>query len=733
MHTRIFRRLIVPIISLMLIAPIGLPTAKVSGALSSATSSSTALQRADQPVIARVTIREERELHKFITLGLDLLEMRKGDDLFILTTPAEAARLATEGWAVAVDAEQTELLGEQGANTFRDGYRTVTEIRALFDDAATSFPDLAEVIVYGSSWEKITSNGTAGHDLFGIKLTNRLRPGPKPAFFLMAAIHARELATSELAARLVTHLLNGYGTDGDATWLLDEHEIIVVPISNPDGRQLAEQSYYQRKNTNTTYGVGCANPPTLSDQYGVDLNRNANFKWGTVNAPTEPRCGQTYPGPSAASEPEINALENFVRSIFPDQRGPLDTDPAPLTTTGFFLTLHSYSNLVLWPWGWTTNDAPNASDLSLIGRKFAAYNSYTPQQSTDLYPTSGTTDDWAYGELGVPAMTFEVGPSSGTCGGFFPAFSCLDGGAGGSFWSRNLPAFLYAARIARAPYQLGRGPTTETLTATLTSANHYQLQANLSEQFNGNQQITAAEYYIDTPPWRGGAAIAMTPLDGSFNSATETAVASTSALTGRHLFYVRGRDVGGNWGPVKAVFTPGQPCAGFLSKNSQAFSTAGGTGSVNLSSSIGCAWSAGSAVNWINVTSAKTGIGDSAVMFEVSANLDARPRTGTISIAGRVFTVRQAGMDTSACSASISPKLGSFAAAGGTGSFTVIAAEECLWTTTATANWISITSEDNGFGTGNISYTVAANTTGSARVGTITVGGRTFSVKQKGS
>ena len=93
------------------------------------------------------------------------------------------------------------------------------------------FPDLAEVIVYGSSWEKITTGGAGGHDLFAIKLTNRLRPGPKPAFFLMAAIHARELATSELAARFVTHLLDGYGADGDATWLLDEHEIIVVPIS----------------------------------------------------------------------------------------------------------------------------------------------------------------------------------------------------------------------------------------------------------------------------------------------------------------------------------------------------------------------------------------------------------------------------------------------------------------------------------------------------------------------
>ena len=718
-QTRAIRRLIVLIISVMMFAPIAL----VSGAM----------QRADEPVIARVTIRDERELYKFITLGLDLLEMRKGDDLFILTTTAEAARLAGEGWAISVDAGQTALLREQGPHTFMGGYRTVTEIRALFDNAQTDFPDLAEVIVYGSSWEKITSGGAGGHDLFAIKLTNRLRPGPKPAFFLMAALHARELATSELAARFVTHLLGGYGTDGDATWLLDEHEIIVVPITNPDGRRLAEQGYYQRKNTNTTYGGGCPVPPSPIEQFGVDLNRNSNFKWGTINPPTEPRCGQTYPGPSAASEPEISALESFVRSIFPDQRGPLDTDPAPLTTTGFFLTLHSYSDLVLWPWGWTESAAPNAGDLALIGRKFAAYNGYTPQQSIDLYPTSGTTDDWAYGELGIPAMTFEVGPPLGTCGGFFPAFSCLDGGAGGSFWSRNLPAFLYAGRIARAPYQLGRGPTTETLAATLASANNYQLQANLSEQFNGGQQIVAAEYYVDTPPWRGGAGVAMTPLDGSFNSATETAVASIGPLAGRHLFYVRGRDSSGNWGPVKAVFTPGQPCTGSLSKISQAFPAAGGTGSVALASPIGCAWQAGTAANWITVTSPKTGIGDSVVTFEVRENLDARPRAGTITAAGRVYTVRQAGLDTSGCSNSISPKLASFPSSGGTGGINVLAAEVCLWTATASANWITLTSEDNGIGAGSVSYSVAANTTGSARTATITIGGRVFSVKQKGT
>ncbi|HVG33254.1 MAG TPA: M14 family zinc carboxypeptidase, partial [Pyrinomonadaceae bacterium] len=370
--------------------------------------------RADQPVIARVTLKTREELERFVRLGLDMLETREGDDRFILTTEAQIEWLREQGWTVTVDDRQTAALSSSsapGTKIFMGGYRTVAEARAFLDQQAALYPNLAEVFVYGSSWERVTSGGAAGHDLFGIRLTNKQRPGPKPKFFLMASIHAREIATTEIALRFVDYLLSGYGTNGDITWLLDEHEIVIVPVVNPDGRVIAEQGYYQRKNTNYTYGGNCQNPPTPFDQIGVDLNRNSSFKWGMVNTPTEPKCGQTYPGPSPASEPETAALENLVRSLFPDQRGPLDTDAAPLTTTGVLITLHSYGNLVLWPWGHTGTPAPNGAGLALIGHKFASYNGFAPDQSTGLYPASGTTDDWAYGELGIPAYTFEVGPN----------------------------------------------------------------------------------------------------------------------------------------------------------------------------------------------------------------------------------------------------------------------------------------------------------------------------------
>lgn len=516
-------------------------------------------QEPEPTVIARITTRSQAETDQIVRLGLDLIEARDGDDLFILTTQSEIDRVNALGFIIRVDEAQTAQLRRAGISSFMNGYRSVPEMRAVLAQRAAQYPDLARVFVYGQSWER-TRNVQAGHDLFAIELTNKNTAGPKPTFFLMAAIHARELSTSEVALRLVDYLLNNYGVDGDATWLLNEHRVVVVPVANPDGRRLAEQGYYQRKNRNGTYsaarGETCDDPPSSFDQYGVDLNRNSSWQWGTINTPAERTCGGTYPGPTRASEPETAALENLVRQYFPDRRGPTNSDAAPLDTPGVLISLHAYSDLVLWPWGSTRAEAPNGAQLRLFGQKMAGYNGYTAQQSIELYPTSGTTDDWAYGELGVAAFTFEIGPDyESTCGGFMPPFACLDGSDGGAFWPRNLPALLYAAKVARAPYQLVNGPTPETLGAPITSSG-IRLVATLDDVRNGAQTITAAEYYVDTPPWRGGTPTPMAAADGAWDGTRETATATLPPLSGRHLVYVRARDAN-NWGPVRAVWIDG--------------------------------------------------------------------------------------------------------------------------------------------------------------------------------
>ena len=120
-----------------------------------------------------------------------------------------------------------------------------------------------------------------GYDLQALILTNQAIPGPKPVFMVMAAIHAREMATAEVATRFAEMLFDGYGLDADITWMLDYFEIHVLAQPNPDGRKMAEAQCSGgcfptwRKNTNQDY---CG---ATSSSRGADLNRNANNSfWG---------------------------------------------------------------------------------------------------------------------------------------------------------------------------------------------------------------------------------------------------------------------------------------------------------------------------------------------------------------------------------------------------------------------------------------------------------------------
>jgi hypothetical protein len=365
----------------------------------------------------------------------------------------------------------------------------------------------------------------------------------------MAEIHAREYPTAEMAMRFIEYLLASYETNADIHWLLDYYEIHVVPMVNPDGRKEAEGGQWWRKNTDND--DGCNSYPS----YGTDLNRNYGFHWVGGGSSTYP-CDETYRGPEENSEPETLAIENYVATLFEDQRGPLDTDPAPITTTGSLITLHTYGELVLWPWGWTATDAPNHTQLQTLGRKYAYYNEHNPQQSNDLYPTNGTTDDWTYGQLGIASYTFEMGND------FFQDCDTFQN----SIYPKNRQALVYAFKATRQPYIDPKGPESLYLSA-LPDNIHPGQSVNLTataadDRYGGSgeptQNIAGARYSIDQPSWIDGAVTyPMEASDGSFNSKSEGIKASidTSQLSaGRHILFVESMDADGNWGVPSAIF-----------------------------------------------------------------------------------------------------------------------------------------------------------------------------------
>ena len=533
------------------------------------------------------TADERRRLHEG---GWDVLEARKGEWLFVMGNDSVAAQLRQQGFEVAIE----EVLPTQrfsrateadAPGTFFGGYRTIAEHYAHLDAVAINHPDLAKVVDYGDSWRK--TNGKAnGYDLKAICIT-KIRPGSsdcaldpnvdKPRFLLMAAIHARELSTSELAWRWIDYLIENDNKDADVSMLLERNEFWVIPIVNPDGRQIVEQNnvspYLQRKNANNTQG-NCPTPPNGDRHHGIDLNRNASFQWNLAGTSPDP-CYATYAGKSAASEPEQIALEALLRTLFRDQRGPEMTDAAPATTSGVLLTLHSYSDLVLLPWGGfecfndacpANKQAPNEVGLRSMAFRMSYYNKYTTGQPSEvLYAASGTSDDWAYGTLGIAAFTFEVGPftSASQCDSFTPPFSCQD-----RFWELNKPAFIYAAKVAQQPFTLALGPSVISPSLNIATAITNApviLSAKVSDDVYGDygygrpsaQAITRVEYSLDLPFDHPNATPRnMNASDGAFDSSQENVTAQIIAppTIGQHAIYMRGCDSSNACGPVSALW-----------------------------------------------------------------------------------------------------------------------------------------------------------------------------------
>ena len=508
----------------------------------------------ESPVVARVYFADRVDLDR-LAIELDVWQVNHAEGyLLALLSPAEYELLGQAGYRLEVDARRTAELNQprqallgQGTDTVPGlpCYRTVEETYADMQALAENYPSLATWVDFGDSWDKLTASGPVGYDIYALDLTNKIILGPKPVFLLMAEIHAREFATAETAARFAEYLVSNYGLDPDITWLLDYYHVYIVPMINPDGRKLAEAGEAWRKNTDTANG--CSFP-----EYGIDLNRNFNFHWGEGNPNP---CGVSYQGPSAGSEPETQAIQTFAYSLFPDQRGPGDTDPAPEDTTGVFIGLHSFGQLVIWPWGWTTASTPNATQLQTLGRKLAFFNHYTPHQSSQLHRATGNSDDWAYGTMGIAAISFELGTDfNQSCDSFTS-----------TVYPENRAALMYALKSARHPYQDPLGPESLDVTATpacVQPGTPVLLEAVANDtRYSSDeptQNIAAAHYTIDDPAWiTGTLAYPMTIDDGSFDEeieAVSATVDTTNLSPGRHTLFVESEDVDGNWGVPGAVF-----------------------------------------------------------------------------------------------------------------------------------------------------------------------------------
>jgi hypothetical protein len=304
--------------------------------------------------------------------------------------------------------------------------RTYEQLRTDLTQLAQQHPDLVTIEDVGPSADTIA--GRANRPLFALRVGSGLAADAaigrtRPKLLVTGGVHADETANPELVARSIEDLVNGYGTDPQATWLLDNREIVAVPMVNPDGRAAVEQGFatgdgsliYHRRSSSAPDG-------------GVDLNRNFDYHWGSVGGSTDP-ANKNYRGPSAASEPEVQAVEALVRRERPN----------------LLIDWHSRGDLVLLPYGDTAAPAADDAGLRALAGRFAALTEYAPETSWQFHPDSGTLKDWAYGTLGIPSFTIETGVNHHQQADEFA-----------DTMARDEPVLRLAAAVCDAPLERGK-------------------------------------------------------------------------------------------------------------------------------------------------------------------------------------------------------------------------------------------------------------------------------------
>ncbi len=335
---------------------------------------------------------------------------RVGDDLHVLVPRHVYDELVARGVEVTVlheDADrayaeyraQWELRATRRDESFSD-YHDLEATIELIERVAADHPDLAALETIGQSVE--------GRPIYALRISeNAQQVDPdKPGIVLMGCHHAREWISVEMALYLADYFTEQFRKDGDVTRLLRHTEIWIVPVVNPDGfvhswlpREQGGDRFWRKNRRDNGDGT-----------IGVDNNRNYGFKWGLDDEGSSGETkSQTYRGPSAFSEPETQAIRDLMTDAFG-------------RTFATAITYHSYSQVILYPNGYTTAPVENASRYEELAKGMtnlinAAHNDsqydYTyGQGSVVLYPTNGDFADWAHHEAGALAFTVELRPAA---------------------------------------------------------------------------------------------------------------------------------------------------------------------------------------------------------------------------------------------------------------------------------------------------------------------------------
>jgi hypothetical protein len=357
---------------------------------------------AQEKSVVRIEKPTELDYKKFVSESYDIAAYRPGIFIDLVVSEEEAAMLSANGYTFITLQTYAQMQENMVAGKSLAGYRTYTDMYNELLALETAHPGFCKLYDIGNSRGKeytAPAYNNYKHDIWAMKVSDNVATEEdEPCVYYMAEHHAREPISLEVNMYILNYLVSNYGIDPDVTFYINNTQIWFTPLVNPNGHKIVtdETDLNWRKNIRDNNGSNTINTGTTD---GVDLNRNYAWEWGGEGTSSDP-TDITYCGPSPVSEPEIQAMKTM-----------LDTHHF---VAG--ITYHSYSELVLWPYGYTASAfAPDRNSLEALGISMAntipaTYGGYyTPQKSSDLYGASGVTDDYAYGQLGIFSYCIELG------------------------------------------------------------------------------------------------------------------------------------------------------------------------------------------------------------------------------------------------------------------------------------------------------------------------------------
>jgi hypothetical protein len=400
---------------------------------------------AANPRQVRVALDARVTLERVLAAGLDVVSVQAGRSADVLVWPADEAALAALGAGVAlVDSDpglhqaqqaraelaargpvtakrvlsaaradgrfRTEALPPAGSGSL-GGYWTLAEVKMKLDDLVAS--DAQGVVA-----DRLDTLGYTlqGRPVWGLTIgTTVAGTDTRPVAFFSALTHAREPGGMQALFHFVDDLIAKYPSDPVARYLLENRRIYIVPVVNPDGYEYNKRIW----DSTATFGLwrknlrdNNANHVTDASD-GVDVNRNYGFQWGYNNVGSSPTASsESYRGPSAWSEPETRIQRDAFAALKP--------------VSGF--SFHTYSDLFVHPWGWTTTGTPDSAKFQTWSDEFSIANGFVAGPGPRiLYAVNGEFSDWTYGDTLLKPRAFTWTPEVGGANdGFWPAPSRMN-------------------------------------------------------------------------------------------------------------------------------------------------------------------------------------------------------------------------------------------------------------------------------------------------------------------